>query len=67
MNICETCKHFDAYSKRGAEHTNWGECANPKLQDVNADDDGLSGDCLDEGLVTIQVGPKFGCIHHESK
>ena len=60
MNRCETCTHRTAH----------GDCTNPKI----AEDEGQSDEQMQDMLVyqynngaIFTVGPKFGCVHHESK
>lgn len=67
MNLCRTCKYFSSNLENyGAP---FGDCSNPNfVKGYNIDRKSLKLNQIliedDEGWA-FEVGPEFGCIHHE--
>jgi hypothetical protein len=65
MNTCDSCKHWRRESAWGGKFDGIGICNCTKVVEGTPEQDGL-GYQYEEGGHQ-QTGPKFGCIHHESK
>ena len=68
MNTCDACKHYKpanaAYEPKGYEYD--GSCALMKYEAPILIDSAIPWDY--EGYMAgVHVGPKFGCIHWETK
>ncbi len=70
MERCETCKFWE-HPKDTGVRTILGVCSNRKLGgDCDTGPGAYQGrDALDGsgGEYKLEVGPDFGCIHHEPK
>lgn len=64
MNTCDTCKWWIELIDTPSEYQHH-ICSNEKIGNGDSELDGLNDNAdYDYGVTT---GPKFGCIHHESK
>ncbi len=64
MNTCDTCKHWEKVPQLQGERLS-GKCSHPKVSANGLQFEDGAEDC--EGYGGIYTGPKFGCIHWETK
>lgn len=74
MNTCDMCKFWEQFVFEGRIIEGEHSCSNPKIIDDTSSNafprvltDQLVACSCDYRPATINTGPKFGCIHWESK
>lgn len=69
MNTCDTCKWWDRQSYSVDPPFVGRKCFSPLFEDSGSGnpEGSVTQSGMDAGYVELLTGPKFGCIHHESK
>lgn len=69
VNYCETCKYWGLLAEDETDDADPPHkiCGNEKIGDFPGGDDSDTMDSVWHEMGRPTTGPKFGCVHHESK